>query len=121
MTARLMRNQDDIGNAIKPLYGDAAGSQLAGLLREHIFLTAEVIKAAPTGNTALLTGNQQRATANAQQIAAFLSSANSNRPRPAVERMLQRHLDLTTQKRRVDFGAIGPVTSGLTMKITHTC
>ena len=32
---RLLKNQDDIGNAIKPIYGDAAGTKLAALLRDH--------------------------------------------------------------------------------------
>jgi hypothetical protein len=98
VTARLMRNQDEIGGAIKPYYGEAAGNQLAGLLREHIMLTAEVVKAAPTGNPALLASRQQQALANAQQIADFLSRANPNWKRAAVLSMLQRHLDLTTQE-----------------------
>lgn len=32
---RLLRNQQDIGNVIKPYYGEAAGNKLADLLREH--------------------------------------------------------------------------------------
>src|SRR5687768_5094996 len=34
--ARLLKNQDDLGNAIKPYYGEEAGNKLAQLLREHI-------------------------------------------------------------------------------------
>src|SRR5687768_14906933 len=32
---RLLENQEDIGNAVKPFYGDAAGNQLTDLLKEH--------------------------------------------------------------------------------------
>src|ERR1041384_8360788 len=34
VTARLLRNQDDLGDAIKPFYGNAAGARLTALLRE---------------------------------------------------------------------------------------
>ena len=34
--ARLLKNQDDLGNAIKPYYGEEAGNKLAQLLRGHI-------------------------------------------------------------------------------------
>jgi len=49
--ARLLRNQDDIGNAIKPYYGDAAGNKLADLLKQHELLAGGVINAAKTGNS----------------------------------------------------------------------
>jgi hypothetical protein len=42
---RLLRNQDDIGNAIKPYYGDDAGRKLAALLRDHILIAAGIVKA----------------------------------------------------------------------------
>jgi hypothetical protein len=50
VTQRLLRNQDEIGEAIKPYYGDAAGSQLASLLRNHIQLAAKTVGVAK-GNT----------------------------------------------------------------------
>lgn len=43
---RLLRNQDEIGEAIKPYYGDAAGTQLASLLRSHIQLAGKALVAA---------------------------------------------------------------------------
>jgi len=48
---RLLRNQDEIGEAIKPYYGDAAGAQLASLLRNHIQLAGKALVAAKGTST----------------------------------------------------------------------
>ena len=40
---RLLANQTDIGNALKPFYGDAAGDQVTALLRDHILTAADLI------------------------------------------------------------------------------
>jgi hypothetical protein len=48
---RLLQNQADIGNAIKPVYGDAAGDQLTALLREHILVAGEILQDVKTGDT----------------------------------------------------------------------
>lgn len=93
---RLLRNQDDIGNAIKPYYGDAAGKKLSTLLRDHIVVATEVVKAAKAGDKTQLADAQKKWTANGKDIAAFLSGANPNWPRKTLEEMLQKHLDLTT-------------------------
>src|SRR6202008_5061410 len=39
-TKRLLKNQDDMGNASKPRYGEAAGARLTELLRTHIVQAA---------------------------------------------------------------------------------
>ena len=48
--ARLFQNQVDIGTAITPFHGDAAGNQLAGLLHDHIALAAQLLAAAKAGD-----------------------------------------------------------------------
>lgn len=93
---RLLKNQDDIGGAIKPYYGDEAGNKLTALLRDHILIATEVVTAAKAGNNDSLAAGQVRWTANGKDIAGFLSEANPNWSKPDLESMLQKHLDLTT-------------------------
>jgi hypothetical protein len=49
---RLLQNQTDIGNAVKPFYGDAAGDKLAALPKDHILIAVDIIDAAKKGDTA---------------------------------------------------------------------
>ena len=42
-TDRLLENQVDIGQAIKPFYGKAAGNQLTDLLTQHILTAAQLL------------------------------------------------------------------------------
>jgi hypothetical protein len=96
---RLLQNQTDIGNAIKPFYGDAAGQQLTGLLRSHILIAADLIAAAKAGDSSAVADAQARWTANADDIAAFLSTANPRSwPLGDMKAMLHEHLALTTEE-----------------------
>ena len=58
--ARLLRNQTDIGNAIEPFYGKAAGDELTRQLRLHILIAADLIAAAKAGDQARLAAEQAR-------------------------------------------------------------
>lgn len=73
---RLLRNQKDIGNAIKPYYGKAAGNKLTALLTEHIQDAVPVLVAAKAGNSDALDAAVATWYANARQVGGFLASAN---------------------------------------------
>lgn len=93
---RLLRNQVDIGNAIKPFYGDAAGDQLTSLLQDHIKTAGELLLAAKAGDTAKTNDAKSRWYANGDVIAAFLTSANpKNWPAGATKPLMKMHLDTT--------------------------
>ena len=96
---RLLQNQQDIGDAIKPYYGDAAGNALGQLLREHILIAADLIAAAKSGDQARIAAEQARWHQNAREIAAFLSRANPrNWSQEALTEMMFTHLQLTTDE-----------------------
>ena len=97
--ARLLRNQADLGNAVKPFYGAAAGNALTKLLREHILIAADLIAAAKTGDGTKVADVQARWTANADQIAALLHGANPDHwPLAALKAEMHMHLKLTTEE-----------------------
>ncbi|MFT3894309.1 MAG: hypothetical protein QM730_21975 [Anaerolineales bacterium] len=96
---RLLQNQEDIGNAIKPFYGEAAGDQLTALLREHILIAAEILQAAKVGDTTAQNDAIARWYANADEIAVFLNAANPEEwPLDEMKMMMHEHLDLTLQE-----------------------
>jgi hypothetical protein len=93
---RLMKNQEDIGTAVASFYGAAAGQQLTTLLKEHISIAVDLVKAATAGDKS---GQQQadgRWQQNAVQIADFLSKANPNWPRATLVDLMKMHLSTTT-------------------------
>jgi hypothetical protein len=94
---RLLRNQVDIGDAIKPFYGTAAGNQLTALLQEHINGAADVLTALKANDQAALQAALDAWYANAHEIAVFLSNANPrNWPLAEMDQMMRDHLDTTT-------------------------
>jgi hypothetical protein len=95
---RLLANQDQIGQAIVPYYGAAAGQKLASLLRDHILIAVDLVKAAKANDQPAFKAADARWHTNAADLATFLSGANPNWPRQAVLDMLNNHLALTTKE-----------------------
>jgi len=93
--ARLLQNQVDIGNAIKPFYGNQAGDQLRRLLQVHITLATIILDALKKGNIDEATKAKNAWYQNGDQIARLLSNANPYWPFPAVQEMMRNHLKLT--------------------------
>jgi hypothetical protein len=95
-TQRLLKNQIDIGDAIKPFYGDEAGDALTALLTDHILGAADLLAAAKAGDATKVDEASQRWYANGDEIAAFLSAANPKFwPLSEMETMMKDHLDGT--------------------------
>jgi hypothetical protein len=94
--ARLLANQVDIGNAVKPFYGNAAGKTLTKLLKEHIIGAVTLMSAAKSGDDAATAKAKADWYVNGNKIADFLHSANPKAWSKATMRsMMKVHLDQT--------------------------
>jgi hypothetical protein len=93
---RLLKNQDDIGNTVKPIYGEKAGNKLTDLLKEHIVIAGKIVDAAKAGKKALVNQLNKEWYRNADDIAAFLSQANPYLENEDLKKLLYMHLKLVT-------------------------
>jgi hypothetical protein len=94
--SRLLQNQADIGNAIKPFYGSAASDQLTTLLKAHITDFVALFQAAKANDPAGLKSATTAVYANAQEIADFLAKANPKYwPQERMRDMMKGHIDQT--------------------------
>lgn len=92
--ARLLRNQVDIGNAVKPYYGAKAGDELTALLRAHINDAVATLEAAKSGSASATARAKAAFYANGNQIAHFLHAANPRYwPLRAMQTMMRIHLN----------------------------
>jgi hypothetical protein len=104
-TDRLLQNQVDIGDAVKPFYGKTAGNQLTALLTDHILTAAELLGAAKSNDQTAFEQAKADWYANAREIARFLHDANPDHWRLADLRVMMRdHLDLTLQEAAQQLG-----------------
>jgi hypothetical protein len=96
--ARVLKNQDDIGNAIKPYYGEEAGNKLAALLRDHIVIAGKLVEAAKTNNQESFNKLNSEWYENADDIVKLLTDANPEYDEKVLEEMMYMHLKLVTDQ-----------------------
>jgi hypothetical protein len=99
-----MKNQEDIGRAVAAYYGAAAGDKLTGLLKEHITIAVDVVKAAKAKNDAAFKEADRKWQQNADDIAAFLAGANPNWPKATLTDLMRKHLATTTAEVQARLG-----------------
>lgn len=93
---RLLQNQVDIGDAIKPYYGAAAGDQLTALLQDHIIIAVEILQAARAGDAPALADARQRWSDNGDDIGDFLGAADPEHwPAADMRAGMATHLEQT--------------------------
>lgn len=96
--ARLMQNQDQIGDAVKPYYGDEVGAALSRLLREHVTLAADLLQNMKGSDAQKTEKSRTALYRNADDIAAFLASKNEHYRAADLRRMFKDHVDLMIEE-----------------------
>jgi hypothetical protein len=91
---RLLRNAIDLGNSLRPFYGDEIADRYTELIKEHLVLAAELVTAAVKGDTEMAAEKEKQWYRNADDIAEFLSSINPYLGEEEVRKMFYEHLAL---------------------------
>ena len=89
-----MQNATDLGNSLRPFYGDKIADRYTELIREHLVLAAELVTAAKKGEAKTAAEIERQWYRNADDIADFLSSINPYLAREELRNMFYTHLAL---------------------------
>jgi hypothetical protein len=95
VTSRLLKNYDDMADALKPFYGNDTGKKFGDLIEEHLLTAAAMVEAAKAGNNTAATAAEKKWYENADEIAAFESNINPNWNKTDLMAMWHDHLKLT--------------------------
>src|SRR5262249_52486106 len=89
--AEVVSNAHAIAGAIEPFYGAAARDQLFTLLAGHYGAVKAYLEASIAKDASKQSAATDQITANADAIATFLSGANPNWPKDALNGLLMEH------------------------------
>lgn len=96
--ARLLRNPGDFAEALEPVYGEKEAEQFKKLFTDHLTIAGQLVTELKAGNTAQAEQTRQQWYANADEVAAFLTSINPCWTFGEWQEMMDSHLALTEQE-----------------------
>lgn len=94
-TARLLRNPTDFAKTFARFYGRETGEEFGRLLRDHLVIAAELVKAAKAGDNKAAAQAEKRWYENADDIVRFLYHVNHYWSLAHMRRMWHEHLAMT--------------------------
>lgn len=92
---RLIKNQEQTGNCFRDFFGDIAADNIVSLLKEHITIAADLLKAIKSENTSDATILEDQWTTNAENISSFLGTINQYYSIDELSDIFKTHLILT--------------------------
>ncbi|WP_339173764.1 hypothetical protein MKY51_15660 [Solibacillus sp. FSL R5-0691] len=95
---RLLQNATDLGNCLRPFYGDQIADYYAKLIQDHLVIAAELVTAAVKGDTNTVNTKEKEWYKNADDIVLFLSNLNPYLSKAALQEMFYKHLELTKKE-----------------------
>lgn len=93
-TARLLNNPADFANVFRCFYGNRIATEFERLMKEHLVLAVELVKAAKAGSKAAAE-IETRWYANADEIVAFMNHINPFWPVEEMRNLWHQHLAMT--------------------------
>lgn len=95
VTHRLLRNPKDFELALIPFYGTKSAAKFSNLLKNHIVIAVQLVKASIIGDTRSATAIEKSWYNNANEISMFLASINPYWSTDNWKKMFYNHLAMT--------------------------
>jgi hypothetical protein len=92
---RLLNNATQFGILFAQFFSPEISRRFAQLMREHLVIAAELVRAAKRGDTEEVTRLEREWYRNADEIARFLSEINPHWKEEEIREMMHEHLALT--------------------------
>jgi hypothetical protein len=92
---RLLNNATQFGILFAQFYSPEISRRFAQLMREHLVIAVELVRAAKRGDTVEVARLEREWYANADEIARFLSEINPHWKEEEIRKMMHEHLALT--------------------------